>query len=143
MSYGRERRWKGWVVVAALPGVAGCTVQWATDTASFGFTIGLLTLVVANLLYLFWRWEDNPGELRRAVAFFAGLPFTFLTFLLVEPNDTASLRRALLEETKDDPLQVEADFQRELMRVRRFRRPAAADPALEGSLDEPRTSTYE
>jgi len=134
----------GWVVL--LPALSGCTIEVTNDVNSFSLTVGLVAFVVANLLYLIWRWEGHPGEVRRSFAFLAGFPLSFLTFLLVEPNQQAAYQRAWLEEMKDDPQAVEADFQRELARVRRMRRVtpdgaaslANGVPSLAAHLDEAR-----
>ena len=140
----KRRSWSTAVGVVLVCSVSGCTIEFSNDVTSFSLAVGVIAFVGANLLYLIWRREGHPGEVRRIFAFLAGLPLSFLTFLLVEPDRDASNRRAWLEEMKDDPESVEADFQRELARVRRMRRVVPQEPAaLEATLEVDRAPREE
>lgn len=108
--------------------LSGCTVGVGSGDWSASLTVGVLAFVLANLLYLLWRLEDHPGEVRRALVFMAGLPLSFLTFLLVEPDADRSWKAIQRREGEDDPERVREDFERELARIRRLRRHHPATP---------------
>ncbi len=84
---------------------------------------GLAVFLCANVCYFTWRREDEPDHVRRTLAFFLGLPTTFLTFLLVESDPERAWRRQLRADASDsDPARMRAELERELARVRRFER---------------------
>lgn len=106
---------------AGLVALSGCSVSVTPDDLSIGFTIGAGLSVLANVLYAKMRLEDEPSSLMRMVAFWIGLPTTFLIFLLVEPHDSWVQRRmdrATAEDGDDDLVAIQEDFEREMRRIR-------------------------
>lgn len=106
---------------AGLVAIAGCSVSVTPDDVSIGFTIGAGLSVLANLLYAKMRLEDEPSSIMRLIAFWVGLPTTFLIFLLVEPQDSwiqRRLDRSTAEDGDDDLVAIQEDFEREMRRIR-------------------------
>ena len=104
-----------------VPWVQGCAVSIAPGDVSVGITVGVGLFLMANVVYLKMRLEDEPSALARMVAFVLGLPTTFLTFLLVEPQDSwiqRRLNRGAIADPDGDLVEVQRDFERELHRMR-------------------------
>jgi hypothetical protein len=86
-----------------------------------GLGVGAAFVVLANLLYFKWRLEDEPSWVRRLVVFLMGFPFTFLTYLLVEPDPERAWRRLQRNQDLDDPRLVAEEFSQQMGMVRRHR----------------------
>ena len=114
----------------------GCTVTVSPGEFSAGITAGVGLYALANVIYAKMRLEDEPSALKRMLAFWVGLPTTFLLFLLVEPTDSwiqRRLTRGTVEDPDGDPEDVRRDFERELLRIRM----AGGEPTSPGSVSWP------
>jgi hypothetical protein len=109
------------LVAMGVPWVHGCAVTVGPGEFSAGITVGVGLFLLANVLYLKMRLEDEPSALSRILAFVLGLPTTFLLFLLIEPQDSwiqRRLDRGARVDPDEDLVEVQRDFDRELQRMR-------------------------
>lgn len=103
--------------------LSGCAIQIAPGDLTIDFKIGLSVVLLANVLYLKWRLEDEPSAIKRTVAFLTGLPTTFLLWLMVEPSTSWMNRRQVEHQAlhaDDDLHSIEEDFAYEQRRMRRL-----------------------